>query len=531
MLQTSAPSPLLGARKPRVELYPPHERTYGPAAVDLTRRAGQDLDGWQSDSLDLMLGLRHDDLWACPEYAEWVSRQNGKGGIGEARVLAGMFVIREKLMLWSAHEYKTAMEAFRRVDDLLRALGRSAGKNLIIVENMPLWIRADDGTERMEIGEVTVKVNNTNGEESFERLDTRQRLKFIARSKGSGRGFSGDLNIVDESFAYTLAQQAALMPTLSARKNPQIVYLSSPPLDGETGDVMFNLRERAEAGGDDQLGYRDWGLAGDLSNLRVIDLGDRSTWAAANPAFGIRISEESVAREFRSMSAEDFARERLGIWPKRIGGAGGVIDTQLWAQMIDPESRRDGDVALAVDVTPLRTHASISMYGVRADGLGHVQVVTYGEGVDWVVAKLGALIEALNPVAVALDPKGGAGALLGELTADPALGGLGLREPQDPEHPERGDLALATAAEVAQATGQMIDACRQRKLRHTGQVELTSAVSNAKTRPLADAVAWGRKQSDVDISPLVSVTLARWAYVTRINAKPKAQELSGSLMA
>jgi hypothetical protein len=56
-------------------------------------------------------------------------------------------------------------------------------------------------------------------------------------------------------------------------------------------------------------------------------------------------------------------------------------------------------------------------------------------------------------------------------------------------------------------------------------------VANAKTRPLLDAVAWGRKQSDVDISPLVGVTLARWAYVTRINAKPKAQELTGSLMA
>lgn len=531
MSSTLAPSPLLGARKPRVELYPPHEKTFGPATVALTRRAGQDLDDWQSDSVDLMLGLRADEKWACPEFAEWVSRQNGKGGIGEARVMAGFFIVREKLMLWSAHEYKTAMEAFRRVDDLLRALGRPSGKNLIVVQDMPIWIRADDGTERPEIGDITFKVNNTNGEESFERLDTRQRLKFIARSKGSGRGFSGDLNIIDEAFAYTLTQQAALMPTLSARKNPQIVYLSSPPLDGESGDVMYNLRERAEAGGDDQLGYRDWGLAGDLSNLRVIDLGDRRNWAAANPAAGIRIAEESIAREFRSMSAADFARERLGVWPKRIGGTGGVIDAHLWAQLIDLESRRVGDVALAVDITPLRTHASIAMYGLRADGIGHVQVVTYGEGVDWVVAKLGALIEALNPVAIALDPKGGAGALLGELTTELALGGLGLREPKDPEHPERGDLALASAAEVAQATGQMIDACRQKKLRHVGQNELTSAVANAKTRPLADAVAWGRKQSDVDISPLVSVTLARWAYTTRINARPKAQELSGSLMA
>ncbi|MEU7904122.1 terminase [Actinoplanes sp. NPDC049118] len=525
MLQTSAPSPLLGARKPRVELYPPHERTYGPATVDLTRRAGQDLDDWQGDSVDLMLGLRADDKWACPEFAEWVSRQNGKGGIGEARVLAGLFIVHEKLMLWSAHEVKTALEAFRRVEDLLYGLGHPGGKNLIIVENMPVQVRNAAGQLVTELRDVPIKVSNTNGKESFERLDTRQRLMFIARSKGSGRGFSGDLNVIDEAFAYTLEQQAALMPTLSARRNPQLVYLSSPPLDGESGDVMYNLRERAEAGGDEGLGYRDWGLAGHLSNLRVIDLGDRRNWANANPALGGRISEESVAREFRAMSSEDFARERLGIWPRRIGGAGGVIDAQLWAQLIDEASRRDGDVALAVDVTPLRDHASIAMYGLREDGLGHVQVVTYGEGVDWVVGKLIELKAVLDPVAIGLDPKGGAASLLGELEV------VGIRPPAEAEFPARGDLALPAVHEVAQATGQFIDAVREKKLRHIGQTELTSATANAKTRPLADAVAWGRKQSDVDISPLVSATLARWAYVTRIGAKPKAQELTGSLMA
>jgi phage terminase large subunit-like protein len=472
-----------------------------------------------------MLGLRADDKWACPEFAEWVARQNGKGGIGEARVLAGFFIVDEKLMLWSAHEVKTAMEAFRRVEDLLYGLGRPGGKNLIIVQDMPVQVRNRAGKLVTELRDVPIKVSNTNGKESFERLDTRQRLMFIARSKGSGRGFSGDLNVIDEAFAYTLEQQAALMPTLSARRNPQLVYLSSPPLDGESGDVMYNLRARAEAGGDESLGYRDWGLAGHLSNLKIIDLGDRRNWANTNPAFGGRISEESVAREFRAMSAEDFGRERLGIWPKQIGGAGGVIDTQLWAQLTDAESRRSGDVALAVDVTPLRDHASISVYGLRADGLGHVQTVVYGEGVDWVVAKLVELKAVLDPVAIGMDPKGGAASLLGDLEA------VGIKAPAEAEFPARGDLALPLVHEVAQGVGQFIDACRERKLRHVGQVELTSAVANAKTRPLADAVAWGRKQSDVDISPLVSVTLARWAYVTRVGVKPKAQELTGSLMA
>ena len=63
-------------------------------------------------------------------------------------------------------------------------------------------------------------------------------------------------------------------------------------------------------------------------------------------------------------------------------------------------------MALAVDVTPLRTHASIAMFGVREDGSGHVQVVTYGEGVDWVVGKLAELRSVLDPVAIDWAPDG-----------------------------------------------------------------------------------------------------------------------------
>jgi hypothetical protein len=504
-----------GARRPRVETHPPYERTYAPAAIELCRRAGQVLDPWQCDGLDVMLGLRHDDKWACFEYAEWVPRQNGKGALGEARVLTGFFILKERLLLWSAHEYKTALEAFRRIVGLVDELGERVSKNLIMVGGVP------------------VKVNNTNGEESLERLDTGQRIKFIARTAGSGRGFSGDVNVIDEAFAYTAIQQGALMPTLSAKPNPQLVYLSSPPLDGETGEVMYGLRRRAEAGGDDSLGYRDWGLAGDLSNLRVIDLADLRNAEASNPSMGMGVrangstgvTEETVLRELRSMSAEDFARERYGIWPLEIHGEGGVIDSRLWTDLSDPDSRRHGDVSIAVDVTPLRDHASVSIFGIREDGLEHTQTVAYGEGTDWVVGKVLELKTVLDPLAIVLDPKGAAGSLIGNLAA------VGIKIPEDPEFPERGDLALPTVNEVAAGVGQYIDAARQRRLRHTGQAHLTSAVSNAKTRPLGDAVAWGRKQSDVDISPLVSATLARWGWFVRQDIKDKVVELTGSLMA
>ncbi|HEY9413506.1 MAG TPA: hypothetical protein VIQ30_02000, partial [Pseudonocardia sp.] len=308
----------------------------------------------------------------------------------------------------------------------------------------------------------------------------------------------------------TFQQQAALMPTMSARPNPQVIYTSSPPLTGDTGEVLYALRQRGEAGGDDSLGWRDWGLAGELEFLDGIDLDDLAAWAAANPSLGIRITEETIRRERRSMSREDFARERLGIWPRQVlDGGAAVIDTQLWRSLADPDSKRAGAVALAVDVSPLRDHATIALYGLREDGLGHVQVVSYDEGTDWVVPRLKQLRDALDPLAIALDAKGGAAALLHDLEA------AGMCRPADPDRPRRGDLAVPAVNEVAAGVGQFIDAARQKTIRHTGQGQLDSAIAGAKTRPLGDAVAWGRKQSGIDIGPLVAATLARWAFVTR----------------
>ncbi|HWJ10988.1 MAG TPA: hypothetical protein VNS46_16525, partial [Nocardioides sp.] len=344
----------------------------------------------------------------------------------------------------------------------------------------------------------------------FERLDTGQRVKFIARSKGSGRGFSGDVNIIDEAFAYTPVQHAALLPTVSARPNPQFIYLSSPPLDGDSGEVLFDLRERGERGDDPGLGWRDWGVAGELENLAAVDLDDRDLWAAANPALGIRITEETIARERRSMGAVEFARERLGIWPRRNTAGGGVLDPRVWADMRDPASKRSGDVAVALDVTPMRDHGSIGLYGPREDELEHMQLVDYREGIGWMVARAAELKDALDPICFVIDAKNGAAALI------PELAEVGIRVPEDPERPKRGDLLVLGTAEVADAVGQFIDGYRQTppRYRHIGQEPLDTAIRNVKARPIGDAgqIAWGRKLSDVDIGPVQVVTEARYGF-------------------
>jgi hypothetical protein len=473
---TSPPASLRGATRPRVEVAPPYAYSLGQEAIELAARAGLHLDFWQQQALVLMLAVRDDGKWACFEYGEIVARQNGKGGILEARALAGLFLLGEQLIMWSAHEYKTAMEAFRRVLALVRALGEVVSDNLI------------------DLGGVLVKVVNTNGEESLERLDTGQRLKFIARSKGSGRGFSGDVNIIDETLAYTQMMHAALMPTMNARPNPQIVYTSSPPLTGDTGEVLYQLRERAEAGGDDSLGWRDWGLSGDLDHLDEIDLDEVEVWAATNPALGIRITLETLRRLRRSMGRLEFAREILGVWPRPFSAGGGPIDLDLWASLADAGSQIDSPVVFAIDATPDHSQAAIAVGGRRADGLEHVEVIDDRAGLGWVVDRAVELRDRWKPLAFLLDPSGPAGSLL------PDLHEAGI----EPE--------LVTGREMAQACGAFFDAVADQRFRHLDQEELNAALRGARTRPLGDAWAWHRKDSTVNIAPLVTATLARHGF-------------------
>jgi phage terminase large subunit-like protein len=437
-----------------------------------------------------MCALRPDGKWACFECGIVVPRQNGKGAILEARALGGLFLFGERLIMWSAHEYKTAMEGFRRLRELI------------------------DNTD--DLRRQVRKVINTNGEEGIELL-TGQRCRFIARSKGSGRGFSGDCNLYDEWFAGTNTQVSALMPTVSARPNPQLIYTSSPPLDeaaeeDSPGAHLYALRERGMTGDDPGLGWFDWSADLDIDSPEDrAKLGDMTHAYVSNPALGIRITEETVGRELRSMGPVGFMRERLCVWPNRSSGAN-LIDPKQWATLRDPESQLGPDVAFAIDVTPGRDHSCIAVYGLREDELGHAEIVDHRRGTDWVVARLLELVERWNPVGIAVDARGPAASLLLDLEK----AGLEL-SPRDPEDYKRGQLCVPSSQDVGAATGQIVDAATQGTLRHIDQPSLNVAVAGAKTRPLGDGMAWARRLAVVDISPLCAVTLARWAFVTRID--------------
>ena len=443
--------------------------------MDLAASAGLYLDDWQQWVLAQSLGERHDGRWSAFEVGLIVPRQNGKGSVLEARELFGLYLAKEPVIVHSAHLFKTSKEAMRRI--------------LSLIENTA------------DLDRKVKKVTTQRGEECIE-LVNGSRLTFVARSASGGRGLSGDCLVLDEAFALKDEHMEALMPIMSARDNAQIWYTTSPPLDVVTGEVLFGVRDRGESGSDPSLAWMDWGQPSG------VDMDDPEVWAAANPACGIRIMPEAIERERRTLTSEGFGRERLGIWPLRIADA--LISPQEWADLVDLGSIPADPVAITVDVTPMRDFASIAIYGLRADGLGHVELIEHNPGVDWVVERLVQLRDAHHPVAICLDATGPAGSLL--LDLDKA----GIKPAEDPEKPRLGDLVVPSAREYAGACGAFVDAVRQKQLWHNGQApQLATAIAGVKPRTLGDAWAWGRRNSSVDISPLVAVTLARWAFEAR----------------
>lgn len=453
---------------PRLAHRPPGAvGSLGPEVVELARDAGLELDDWQAWYLEGSQSFRPGGKWVSFENGLDVPRQDGKGAIIEARCLGGMFLFEEKLLTYTAHEFKTAQEHFARIDDLI------AGSPSL--------------TKKVK------RVRRASGAEAIE-LKNGGRLRFLARSAGSGRGFSGDVVFFDEAMILWAAAVGALLPTMSARVNvtaggPQLWYTGTAG-HGEQAEVFAKVRDRAIAGTDPGLFYAGW-EAGDPEDHtgEGVDLDDREEWLRANPALHVpnaRMDMEFIERERAALSDDEFARERLCLW----GGAGmrSAIDPDAWMALTDASSRPKGDIALAVDVPPEGKRASIARAGLRADGRTHGEIDTR-PGTTWAVERLAELSKKRN-APVVLD--GGSRAI----SLVPALVAAGVQP------------IVYGTRDVVAACGAFVDKVDEDKFRHPGQAELNIAVDAARRRKVGDAWAWHRRDTSADISPLVAVTLA-----------------------
>jgi hypothetical protein len=139
--------------------------------------------------------------------------------------------------------------------------------------------------------------------------------------------------------------------------------------------------------------------------------------------------------------------------------------------------------------------SSLGACGLRSDGMAHIEVIGNRPGTSWIFDWFAADDRAARYKSIVIDPVSAAGSMVADLRA------LGLQVI------EIGPRQLVTGC------GKLFDLITSKQIRHIDQTPLNAAVAGAKRRPLGDAWAWHRRDTSVDVSPLVACTLALQGHI------------------
>lgn len=438
----------------------------GDKAIAFLNAIGYFLDEWQQLVLRDLLGQNEERKWAALEAVLLVPRQNGKTAVIEALEIVHLFLFGTRLITHTAHLFDTAKESYLRMRE--------------IISNCPAL---DKYVASMPSGNGNVGIYLKSG----------ARLLYKARGDGQGRGFSGDLIILDEAFAVTQDMIAALIPALSAKKNPQVIYLSST---GDEDSVeLIKLRDRAMAH-EPRIAIWEW-----CADAKC-DLDDLEQLYQANPALGIRLTLDYVLNVERgALDDKKYARERLGLWHDNAIKC--PIDLDLWDSRKDASSQIASRVVLAIDAAPDRSRASVSLAGYTEAGKKQVEVLESDRGISWCVDFIDKLYRSKNnppPLAVCVQSGGRAGALIPELEA------LDI------------EVIPFGSKEIMASTGFLYDSVDDGSLVHLDDTSLTTGLSGARKYNIGGKVGddeyngwgWSRADTTVDITGVCGITYALW---------------------
>ncbi|MFF1417466.1 terminase large subunit domain-containing protein [Streptomyces sp. NPDC058280] len=355
------------------------------------------------------------------------------------------------------------------------------------------------------------RIRKSNGNEAIIWSATRSRMGITANTEKAGHGPPLDMGFIDEAFAHEDDRlEQAFSPAMLTRAMAQLWWASA---GGTEKSVWLNKKRKAgrahierlwRTGAHPSVAYFEWFAPEDMPR------DDPATWRATLPALGHTVTEEIIRAELEKLDPAEFDRAYLNRTRKATPPSDPNIPKAKWPGLVHAGSQAGADVALAIDVSQDRASSSIGVASMRPDGRVHLEVVDRRPGTDWVVPALVKLAALWRPLVVAVSGGGSpAGALVDALVA------AGITVPADKEHPHRGHLVVLRTYDQVEACGQMADAMNQGRARHLDQVPLTAAVNGARTRKVGDAWTLDRTSSLVDVAPLVAVTIARWALLTR----------------
>lgn len=455
----------------------PDRPTLGPAVGKVAADLGMPLMPHQQYVLDV--GLELDPTTGIPWYRDVgvsIHRQSGKSGmvlptavhrgltfelLGWGRraliklVLQNAAMARRKLLL----DYWPVIDHAPRVRRQMTTPIRSAAAPAIVFGNGARW----------EVGGNTRDANHS------------QTIHAA---------------FLDECFAYGPDgdEEGGIRPAMATVAAAQQWCLSAA---GDADSLWWNeyqdsARDIVESGLDSRRAYFEWGAPDDA------DLDDETGWPAYMPGLAYGLVPLGVIRaDHERMGAGEFAR---AYGNRRTGAAEVLFPPRRWAACAADLAPLDS-IQFAVDVgygaEGKPRQSAIAAAGWNGDR-PVVELVATGDGTSWVIPRLRELM-VHRPVSVTLDERGPVVQLHQEIRKVVPASRLRFLNTQQ----------VCAAAELFHQ--RVLDGA----VAHRGQAELDVAVAGVKRRPVGDAWAFGRKASSSNVAPLVAVSFAHQALVTR----------------
>lgn len=477
---------------------------------DLSARAGVVLDEWQDLILQAAMGERADATWAAKRVGVCIPRQNGKSQLLVARALAGALLFGERKIVVSAHQQDTSRETFGKLVELLED-----DENDWLRSRLDPRFGRDGVMNALNREAVRFKVG---GETAL--------IQFKARTASGGRGFSADCLLLDEAQRLKRPAWVSINSTMSARDNPQVWLLGTPPTrddyDGGMGEVFESVRTAALEGESTALAWAEWGADPDSAEYAAA-MRRPPVWTpeveaacwAANPAWNTRINREVVQGEHESYTAEEFALDRLGVWLSDVGGGTRAISAELW-HALEGAPPEGGYPTYAVAFSKDGMRMSLAgAFRTADDERTHVELIDD--------PYVGAVDGGLAPLADWFCERVGAGPRYRRAAKIVLAGGAGagvLRQYLiDRGVPERR-VQVCTTPQYVQACEMFRKAAEDRTVTHKpdgqGPLDASIAVCDRDSRG-----GWKATVEGGDETPTEAVSLA--LYGARTARPPRAQ--------
>lgn len=453
---------LMGNQTPSVRVVPESEYSDGADASKILSIGRLHVDPWQDNVLNDWMGRTDSDIWSASTCGLSVPRQNGKTLITIGRIASGM-VMYSEWVIYTAHLQKTATETFME----LKGLFESRSLRKYVKE-----IKAALGREQI--------ILNNGG-----------RVVFVARTRNGGRGLHGDCLVFDEAQELTSEQQASFLPAISASRNPQTIYLGTPPDENCTGTVFRKIRDKVTAGESDSTAWTEY------SADEIGDVTDKARWAACNPALGRRIQESTIAAECEQMDADTFARERLGWWTPINNDQDYAIDRRKWEACVSDLPKPEGKTAYGVKLTPDGSMVALCGAVCPEDDKARISLIelkTTEHGIGWLAEWLNQRYQ--QAACVVIDGRNGADYLIEKIA---------------PVWKYKGSIIRPSGRDAIAASSQLIQEITEQSVTwYRLQEALNESAITSVKRPISGGWGFGGENS----IPIEAAALALWGCRT-----------------